>query len=290
MLRLPWHRNRPTVDAPKPSAAGGAQAFDLYFETTDGVAQYPGRPATRPRPSHAPAGWIGTDGPGIDPLTWPRGPQTGLPMFHAITLLLPEQFRRRGPQYPAIAFFQGEGQFASPYSPTDADDPFHADVERSVEHPQLGRRVDIIDGQFALVWLTQAEFDTGPTGPPADSRRPGEHVETDEGPNALDTLEPTRRVWLLDRPDLNAGHAPVDALDADETPGYVTPYDENFERLPWAAELAWTHLGGTCFSVQWTPKGLTPYYLELEELPGLNFGGGNAQIDLESEVFDWACG
>ncbi len=27
----------------------------------------------------------------------------------------------------------------------------------------------------------------------------------------------------------------------------------------------------------------------LEELPGLNFGSGSAQIDLESESFDWAC-
>jgi hypothetical protein len=60
---------------------------------------------------------------------------------------------------------------------------------------------------------------------------------------------------------------------------------------PWASALAGRcHLGGTAFPVQELPEGLTPWYLELTELPGLNFGGGGtAQIDLESDTFDWAC-
>ena len=44
------------------------------------------------------------------------------------------------------------------------------------------------------------------------------------------------------------------------------------------------------FPLQALPEGLTPYYLEIEEISGMNFGGGNAQLDLESGVFDWACG
>lgn len=37
------------------------------------------------------------------------------------------------------------------------------------------------------------------------------------------------------------------------------------------------------------PDCLTPYYLELEDFAGLNFGTGAAQLDLESDTFDWAC-
>lgn len=265
-------------------------AFDLWFETPDGAADHPSRPTTWPRPGAAPAGWIGSAGPGIAPATWPRGSQTGLPMFHAITLLLPPEYRRRGPDLPAIAFFQGEGQFAEPLTATDGEDPFVVDVASAVDHPTLGRRVDLIDGEFALVWLTRSEYDGGPAAPPPDPRRPGEHVADDEGPNAWDTHEPTRLVWLVDRPDPNAGHAPVDAMAAATTPGYVTPFGADFRRLPWAAALAWSHLGGTAFPVQSQQDGFTPFYLELEELPGLNFGGGIAQVDLESDAFDWSCG
>lgn len=38
------------------------------------------------------------------------------------------------------------------------------------------------------------------------------------------------------------------------------------------------------------PKGLTEYVLEFDEPGPVNFGGGRAQLDLESRVFDWACG
>ncbi|WP_375783293.1 hypothetical protein ACE10Z_25920 [Bradyrhizobium sp. Pha-3] len=51
-----------------------------------------------------------------------------------------------------------------------------------------------------------------------------------------------------------------------------------------------THLGGTMFPNQWTPK-YSATYLEIEEhFGGFNFGGGNGQLDLASMEFDWACG
>ncbi len=50
-----------------------------------------------------------------------------------------------------------------------------------------------------------------------------------------------------------------------------------------------SNLGGTAFPVQAMPEGLTPYYLEIDEIAGLNFGSGSCQIDLESDTFDWAC-
>ena len=48
---------------------------------------------------------------------------------------------------------------------------------------------------------------------------------------------------------------------------------------------------GTAFPAQGMPDGLTPTYLELGEISGLNLGGGGTlQIDLSSDTFDWACG
>jgi hypothetical protein len=48
------------------------------------------------------------------------------------------------------------------------------------------------------------------------------------------------------------------------------------------------HLGGTAFPEQGMPV-LSPYYLEIGELAGLNFGTGSARIDLELDTMDWAC-
>lgn len=289
-MAMPRDDLSPSGSTPRPAQS---RAWDLWFETGDGVARYPAHPASRPRPSDEPAGWIGSAGPAVDPATWPRGSLTGLPMFHAVTLLLPTEFRRRGPGLPAVSFFQGEGQFAhARRGVDDPADPFVADLLRTREHPHLGRRIDIIDGQFALLWLTREEYDAGPTAPPPDARRPGEHVADDEGPNAWDEHQPTVRLWLADRPDPNAGHAPVDPMDWDRTDGFVPPpRTDDWKLAGWAEDLHLrSHLGGTSLPVQTLVDGFTPYYLELEELPGLNFGGGNAQIDLESEAFDWACG
>ena len=80
-------------------------------------------------------------------------------------------------------------------------------------------------------------------------------------------------------------------MDWDDTDGFVPPpRTEDWALTGWAEDLHLrSHLGGTSFPVQTLVEGFTPFYLELEELPGMNFGGGNAQIDLESDAFDWAC-
>jgi hypothetical protein len=208
-------------------------------------------------------------------------------MFHGITLRLPAEYQRRGPQYPGVAFFQGEGEWAEPFRPAGAGDPFAADVAAGRPHPRALLRTDILGGQFALLWLSEAELAAGPTPPPPDSRRPGEHQATDQGPNAWDERQPTVMVYLTVRDDPNAGLAPTERADT----GYLAPFDvATLDWHPWAQALApCSHLGGTAFPCQLVPEGLTPYYLELDQLPGLNFGNGNAQIDLESDTFDWAC-
>lgn len=201
-------------------------------------------------------------------------------MFHVLTLALPPEYRRRGEEFPAIAFFQGEGQFAEETDRDDAEDPFLIDLASAAEHPQQTILTDIIDGKFALIWLTADEFLAGPTAPPADTRRPGEHVAQDEGPNAWDEVHPTRDVWLVERIDPNTGRTPSE----DETDEGYRPASD------WSDDLAGRcHLGGTVMPVQALPEGLTPYFLELEETPGTNYGSGNLQLDLESGTFDWAC-
>jgi hypothetical protein len=50
------------------------------------------------------------------------------------------------------------------------------------------------------------------------------------------------------------------------------------------------HFGGTMLPNQWTPR-YSAIYLEFQEhFGGFNFGGGNAQLDLETMAFEWACG
>ncbi|MEV6099360.1 hypothetical protein [Nocardia sp. NPDC051981] len=213
-------------------------------------------------------------------------------MMHALTIRLPEQYRRRGPDFPAIAFFQGEGQFANQCRPVQADpdsgDPFERSLAASRPHAQLRMLEDDIGGAFALIWLTEAEYAAGPTVPPVDVRRAGEHGNDDEGPNAWDDPMPMTAVWLGIRNDPNAGLAP----STSENSGYRQRYNpETRGWHGWAENLyGRCHLGGTTFYVQAMPQGLTPFYLELEEFGGLNLGGGNAQIDLDSDTFDWACG
>lgn len=170
------------------------------------------------------AGWTGDRGPAIDPASWPRGPLTGLPMFHVLTLRLPEEYQRRGTEFPAIAFFQGEGQFAEEIDrDADPDDPFLRDLAMAVPHPQQTLYEDIIGGRFALLWLTDEEFAGGPAASPLDPRRPGEHGADDEGPNAWDESgHPTEPVFLLERDDPNAGRAPVEDADGSD---YLDPFD-----------------------------------------------------------------
>lgn len=157
----------------------------------------------------------------------------------------------------------------------------------------MHRRRDLIDGEFALLWLTAEELAAGPTGPHADLRAAGSWIDESEGCNAWDERDPRSDVWLVPRTDPNAGIIPQEFFDSEPaTAGYTNPFDAQSEIQPWAESLVGlSHLGGTTFHVQGLPEGLTPWYLELEEIVGLNFGGdGNAQIDLESDTFDWACG
>jgi hypothetical protein len=91
--------------------------------------------------------------------------------------------------------------------------------------------------------------------------------------------------------DPNVGKPPRDhLLHKDELGDYVAPYSEAGKALDLARLESHNHFGGTMFPCQWTPK-FSPTYLEIEEhFGGFNFGGGNGQLDLETMMFEWACG
>lgn len=257
------------------------------------------------------AGWTGSAGPSIPVESWPRGSTTGLPMWHALTLELPEDYRARGEELVGIAFFQGQGQFAEEDEAVsaalagvldeDEADPFLRQLAETAgrEHPQLVRLEDEIGGGFAVIWLTREELEGPRTAPPADPRAPGERTADDEGPNAWDSRGPEHLVWIGEQVgDVNAGRVPEerygepgDGPDAYREPEYELTGDP--EHDAWVTFIATAgngcHLGGTCYPMQAMPD-LSPRYLELQEFGALNFGGGTAQYCLESDVFDWACG
>ena len=254
------------------------------------------------------SGWLGNAGPNIPDNQWPRSSHSGLPMQHIFTLHLPEEYRTQGPEYVAVSFFAGDGQFAElgeravpdPHS----DDPFLVQLAEYTPHPKYRILTDILDSEYATIFLTEAEF-SGRSHGPEDVRRQGEHREDAESYSAYSTYtrqKCERTLGLVERIDPNAGIAPVYEYtsdpDGEMTPkdvcsnGYENPYDpDTYEYKPWAEPLyGRCHLGGTVFCVQNMPEGLTARYIEFEEMDVMNFGGGNAQLDLESDTFDWACG
>lgn len=264
------------------------QAWNLAFGAEGGVRRIPDHGEILPRPGYAPSGWTGSDGPAIAWKHWPRHTVTGLPMAHVLTLFLPEPYRRRGADLVGISLFSAGGEGGEDNYQERAAASFRDDVAAAEDHPHLQRREDIIGGEFAFLWLTQAELAGGPTPPAPDTRGPnpdtGEYVN---GANAWDDVVPRSDVWLVPRADPNAGKVPQEHGDEG---GYVQPWSDGAEE--WSRPLnGCSHLGGTSFHVQAMPDGLTPWYLELEEIPPMNLGdSGNLQLDLESDTFDWACG
>jgi hypothetical protein len=252
----------------------------MWFESGNQISPYPrGQFGLRPKVDAEPDGWVGAEGPAISPALWPRDPIFGMPMNHGITLRLPEDYQRRGPEFPGVSFFQSLSPDVWYEVPA---------VKRPRENDQrIQLRPDLTGGWGVLLWLTESEL-TGPR-----ITQPGFEVESD-APGTGHGYQPevASALWLIERVgDPNAGRAPKrnepsnpsrlsDYLDPDANPG-----------LTFESELGvLSHLGGTAFPTQWLPDGLSPYYIEIEEFATLNFGaGGNAQIDLENSVYDWAC-
>ncbi|MGW8989886.1 hypothetical protein ACWGRF_08165 [Streptomyces zhihengii] len=223
-------------------------------------------------------------------------------MTHVITLELPEDYRRKGQGLVAVSFFHADDHVADDIegvdellagtvpTPEQAADPFLAAVAATAaaRHPRQQDLQDLIGGAHALIWLTAEEFTAPRVDPPADIRPDDLGDEYSRGQNAWDDSAPEITVWIGERTgDPNTGIAPAEHGEG----GYVQAWSSNDKDLDafWPSVEGISHLGGTVMPCQTLPKGLTPYVFELEDgVGGVNFGGGNAQIDLESGVFDWA--
>jgi hypothetical protein len=133
-------------------------------------------------------GWCFGLPPGISPQQWPLDPANGYPLMHVFTLLLPEDYRVHGPEIVALSLFatapdHNDGgpccvdgiaelvEAASPERPSDPDlVPFWQ--ARLKQHKRLFRMKDILDCSYAVILLTQQEFNGPPCMPEpiADNR------------------------------------------------------------------------------------------------------------------------
>ncbi|QOZ34629.1 hypothetical protein [Bradyrhizobium sp. CCBAU 53421] len=283
-------------------------------------------------------GWCYGLPPGIGSEQWPLSPHDGFPMQHCFTLRVPPQYRVKGETHVALAMFADQ-QYDEPVEidavaqylaaetiarPSDPNLlPYFA--YRQNRHPMEFRMKDIIDHNFAAIWLTETEFAGPLCRPPELAGNP--LLEANSPPrwlvkgaartafdvnvgrtSRIDELEKTYWYRLFGRipetghhgygiglalrdDDPNVGKPPRDhLLHKGELGDYIAPYGEQGSARGLERLHGRNHLGGTMFPNQWTPK-YSATYLEIEEhFGGFNFGGGNGQLDLASMEFDWACG
>lgn len=283
-------------------------------------------------------GWCYGLPPGIAANQWPLSPFDGFPMQPCFTLRLTEQYRAQGPDYVAITMFADQQHdepneveaiarylgAETPEPPTSPDMQPYFDYRQN-RHPKEFRMTDVIDHNFAAIWLTEAEF-AGPLCQPPDlvgnallrGNPPPPWLEKgsaratfDLNIGRFDNIDQIAgKHWyrLFGRVpavghhaygiamapregDPNVGRPPRDKiLHKNELGDYVVPYGKDAEALNLKRLSGRNHLGGTMFPCQSTPK-FSATYLEIEEhFGGFNFGGGNGQLDLTTMEFDWACG
>ena len=265
--------------------------------------------------------------------------------MHGFTLRLPEDYRVHGPDIVALSFF------ATASDQNDGGAVPRADLYEAVlgsgpppdnrhlmpfwkharsSHPRLFRMRDILDYEYAVILLSEDEFQ-GALCPPPDmgknryfkeSQRPewmtmggGAAFFSDSGSELVPikeqhyfkflgglpekTLDWHRAIrWSARKKDPNAGLPPEEVFDEPSDLGYQSfSYyldgeisAETYREHDWAKPHKADHIGGTMRPSQAVPD-FSPFYIEFEEyFGGYNFGGGNAQVDFYSMKFDWACG
>ena len=285
------------------------------------------QPVDRSNPEHQ--GWCYGFPAGIAPTQWPVDSNSGYPLMHGFTLRLPEDQRVHGPEIVALSFFAlapdhndgmaEEGvtiaKLMGDHPDAPPADPDLAAMWQHVknEHPRLHRMEDILGCEYAVILLTEEEYQGDFCPVPAyfngaafaDVTRPswvdrgkpneklkdhGGFIEGKLGGSPNSSADFSRAVLCKARAhDPNAGIQAEEFPEADAE--YTSPFDEEtYERLHWAKDFSGEHIGGTMFPVQGVPD-IGPHYIGFEEYFGdYNFGGGNAQLDFKDMKFDWACG
>ena len=110
----------------------------------------------------------------------------------------------------AFSFFAGDGQFAEDEATEGvanaaSDDPFEVQYAQARVHPYQLLLRDILDAEFAVLYLSEEEFSSR-TEPPQDVRRPGEHRDEEESFSAWALAD---RQQPLDRKPALVGWVPT---------------------------------------------------------------------------------
>jgi len=251
-------------------------------------------------------GWAFGRPVGITTDQWPRSRINGLPMAHLWTILVPEAYRVKGKDLVAISLFQADDHVEdrvdgvedmianlTEVNHTDAEN-FWASLSRYANHrhPQEIYLEDIIGGGWALIWLTKEEFKGEATTLPNKENGiyPDYEIEAWSS-TCFAKDEPAQFIKHVVRiDDPNVGKMLDEWADEDDVNAYIPIFSEKGEMLKLDRFHAKSHFGGTANPIQAIPE-FSPFYIEFEETLGdANMGGGNGQIDLLNNEFDWACG
>jgi hypothetical protein len=117
-------------------------------------------------------GWCFGLPPGISPQQWPLDPLTGYPLVHGFALRLPPDYRCHGPDIAGLSFFcscsehsdggttPDEAIHSAMTGPAAPSDPRYLPFWTSARdsHPRLHRMIDVLDDNFAVILLTEAEL------------------------------------------------------------------------------------------------------------------------------------
>jgi len=278
-------------------------------------------------------GWVFGLPPGLTSEQWPLDPISGYPLMHGFTIRLPEDYRVHGPDIVALSFFATAADQEDVSIRNDlyraimgqpAETEEHADLKpfrdhAAHAHPRLHRMEDILGSEYAVILLTEEEFNGPACQPPRFA--PNSYLNPEHQPGWLThgaawhfvknngglgsgtyaykvvgalpekSLDWHRALQITPRAqDPNAGIPPVECFEEVSEQGYESPWDEDCDLKPWTRDHKSEHIGGTMRPIQSVPE-FSPFYIEFEEyLGGYNFGGGNAQLDFLQMKFDWACG
>lgn len=128
-------------------------------------------------------GWCFGLPPGITQAQWPLDANSGYPMMHGFTMLIPEAYRVHGPDIVALSFFacapdHNDGgpayveAIADLFAEAPASPPHDADLlpfwqAIQASHPRLHRMEDILGCGHAVILLTREEFEGPLCMPPA---------------------------------------------------------------------------------------------------------------------------
>lgn len=227
-------------------------------------------------------------------------------MAHLWTILVPETYRVKGKDLVAISLFQADDAFEdrvdgvedminnlTEVNHTDAED-FWASLGRYANHrhPQEIYLEDIIGGGWALLWLSKEEFDGEATALPDKENSIYPDYEIEEWSRSCFAKdEPAQFIkQAIRKDDPNVGKMLDDSPDENDVNAYIPMFSEKGDLLKLDRFHAKNHFGGTANPIQAVPE-FSPFYIEFEETLGdANMGGGNGQIDLLNNQFDWACG